>query len=640
MVSSIFYEDKFFLPVSEIFTALEINNKVDYESNTVSGNFILKETLYNMDFQRDQVTVGNSAYSFTTKDVIKTDFDYYLSTELYKEIFGINFELDFSNLSIKTFSDIDLPILARLKREADYPFIEGFATIGKPEISYGRRRSLLNFGLFDYQFSLVLNKNYKSTGQYNFGLGGEILGGDISVETRGIYSGSDISNTDTEFLWRYVFEKKKYITSVSGGNINLGQGLQSYNYKGLRVTNEPIEPRRGYAKYRIFDVTNPNWTVELYISNQLVDIARADASGNFHFDIPLSYGTTLAQLKYYGPGGEFYTANKLYQTPFLLLRPQEFNYALDLGEIPFTNQRLVNFYGGYGFNEWLTNKTGIEYVEQSNADRPVIYNSTTARFDGNYLFNLTLAPRAFYRLSADVLYYDQKSINVSYTNYQKHGFYNISDLKHELTARVFAPLRIDKLRLNIQGNVSYKQSDYLEAYESLFGLSANWSGINPFINYRYSDFTFSNSSARSSTIDAGFSWSIYSLPDFLLFMKGNLFNARTFYKLDDNQFQGLSLSFSTNIFQNTRFQISHSENFLNESSLTQLQVIVYFPFTQYSAQVNKNAFSQTLLGSIGYDHSYSSLNFFARNQVGRSAVSFLMFVDDNGNEEYDTGRKY
>lgn len=639
MVSSIFYKDKVFLPVSEVFTNLEINNEVDYDSNVVSGDFILQDIPYYMDFQKDSVYVGNSVYSLKDEDVIETDFDYFISIDLYKEYFGINFVLDFSSLAIKTYSDMDLPILSRHIREKNYAFIEGIRRIDRPDTNFGRNRSMFNFGLFDYHFTASIYKDNKPTGLYSFALGGEILGGDVNVGTRGIYSGSDFIETDTEYLWRYVFQDEKYITSVSGGYLNSDQGLENFNYRGVKVTNEPIEPRRGYGTYRIFDVTNPNWTVELYISSQLVDISRADAAGNFHFDIPLSYGTTLVQLKYYGPGGEYYTADKLYQTPFFLLKPEEFNYALNIGEIPFTYQKLANLYGGYGFTKWLTNKTGIEYIENSNADRPVFYNSTTARVDGNYLFNLTLAPNTFYSLSANVLYYDQTSIDVSYTNYQNHGFYNLTDLRHEATGRLFVPIRFEKWQMNIQGDLSYKQSDNFEAYESLFGLGAIWSGFNPFVNYRYSDFYFTGSNSNRSIIDAGFSLSIYRLPTFLLFMKGNILNARTYYSTNENRFESYSVSFSTNVFINSRFQISYFKNLLNDISQTQLQLIVYFPFTQYSVQYSGDVLSQSVLGSIGYDHNFKSLKFYARHQIGRAAVSFKMFVDDNGNEKYDSGEE-
>ena len=47
------------------------------------------------------------------------------------------------------------------------------------------------------------------------------------------------------------------------------------------------------------DRTEPDWIVELYVNNVLVDYTTADASGFYTFQVPLVYGNTIVKLKFY-----------------------------------------------------------------------------------------------------------------------------------------------------------------------------------------------------------------------------------------------------------------------------------------------------------------------------------------------------
>ena len=79
---------------------------------------------------------------------------------------------------------------------------------------------------------------------------------------------------------------------------------------GAQVTNTPTTYRRSYGSYRLSDKTEPNWLVELYVNNVLVNYVKADASGFFTFEVPMDYGNSLVKLRFYGPWGEERTSEK------------------------------------------------------------------------------------------------------------------------------------------------------------------------------------------------------------------------------------------------------------------------------------------------------------------------------------------
>ncbi|MCB9250378.1 MAG: hypothetical protein H6613_18420 [Ignavibacteriales bacterium] len=47
----------------------------------------------------------------------------------------------------------------------------------------------------------------------------------------------------------------------------------------------------------------------------MIDIVQADENGNYNFNIPFTYGTTLIELHQYGPNGEHTQQRKMYQIP-------------------------------------------------------------------------------------------------------------------------------------------------------------------------------------------------------------------------------------------------------------------------------------------------------------------------------------
>jgi hypothetical protein len=73
---------------------------------------------------------------------------------------------------------------------------------------------------------------------------------------------------------------------------------------GFSITNAQQSYTSSFTTYTISDHTEPDWTVELYINDALINYTKADQTGYYKFSVPLSYGTTNMVLKFYGPYGE------------------------------------------------------------------------------------------------------------------------------------------------------------------------------------------------------------------------------------------------------------------------------------------------------------------------------------------------
>ena len=101
---------------------------------------------------------------------------------------------------------------------------------------------------------------------------------------------------------------------------------------GASISNSPnnqFEKLHGY--YNINEYTEPNWTVELYINDVLVDYTVADASGLFVFKVPIVYGYTTLKLKFYGPMGEERIEERTRNVPFTFMPAKKLEYNVSGG---------------------------------------------------------------------------------------------------------------------------------------------------------------------------------------------------------------------------------------------------------------------------------------------------------------------
>ncbi len=526
------YKNEFYFPFREFCENLEIYFVI--ENNEISGFLNNKSNTFAIKYFPNEVTLSNVSSNFKFEDYLKTDFDYYFNADFYKRIFGLGIKTDFSNLVVSIQSKDLMPVFERMQREKLYDVFSKKNDKEDAEMLFPRERKILGGAIFDYNIGYSVGESQTLNRFYNFKLGGEILGGDGEISTSGNIDFDNANYNNIDYLWRFVFDKNKYIRTVTVGDVSLN-GLYSVNYSGVKISNDQVEPRQTYATQRVYDKTQANWSIEIYISNQLIAVTTADAVGDFFFDMPLSYGTTLLEMKYYGPGGEYYEQTRLYQTPYYLLRPEEFTYFINFGSLENTNSNVASFKGAYGINNWITTEVGYQYLENDISEH-IIYNSTTARLFGEYLFNMTIAPNAYLKLAADVLYFSQSSFGIEYTRFLNDGYMNPTNLIDDFGANFFVPFRYTEAQINLKGSLNYAKNSDQELYDYSIGTSASLDGLNPSLTYNYIKAVSGNSKAYRHYLDFGLSYFIGSLFGLNKYMSGNLMTFRSYYDTQNNQF--------------------------------------------------------------------------------------------------------
>jgi len=630
-VISYYYKNEFYYPFREVCDNLEIINEI--KDSSLTGFLNTQSKTFAINFYPNKVALWDPSRNFGFADYLKTDFDYYFNADFYKKIFGIEIKTDFGNLIASIQSKEPMPIFERALREMSYDVFSKRKGKGEAKLLFPRERKMIGGFIFDYNAGYSVAPSQVLGAFYNFKLGGEILGGDGEIGTNGNLDIDQENFNNIDYKWRYVFGKNDFITTVTLGDVSTN-GLYSTSYKGINATNNQVEPRQEYSTQRVYQNTYANWSVEVYISNQLIAVATADAVGDFYFDLPLSYGTTLMKMKFYGPGGEYYEETRLYQTPFFLLRSNEFVYFINYGTVENTKNNLGSISGAYGISEWVTTEFGYQYL-QNNVNENIFYNSTTARLFGEYLFNVTVAPAEYLKASGNILYFSQTSFGIEYTKFYSAGFLNPGNLSDDFGANFFIPLRFPEAQLNFKGSLNYAENESLKVYDYSLGTSASLDGFNPSLTYNFIHTVSTRNDLDKHYLDIGLSYFMGSIFNLSKYLAGNLISFRTFYDVQDEQFEYSNISFATTLNRIARLQISHFRNFLTSEDTFQIQLVLYLDNIQINAALSTNGFRAGGLGSVTYNGVTKEFRGFNRTQVGRTSAAFRFFIDSNGNNQLD-----
>ncbi len=291
-----------YVNVSDLFNQLKIACSVS-KNGTILGGFIANErTTYLIDFGLNQIKVGGKIIS-KKNGLLKENGAIYLESQLFEEAFGISLKFNFRALSVQLKANFELPVVKELKQEKlrkNLLKIKGEQPI---DTFIKRNYSYFKFGTADWSLtSTQSNSGIDYRG--SLGIGTEFLYGETDIIIN--YDNNlAFDKKQLRYLWRWVDNDKKYIKQIHAGKI-FNQTIASVYSPllGISFSNSSTAVRKAKGFYTIKEMADPNWIVELYINNSLVDYTKTDASGWFVFKVPNTYGFTTITLKFYGPSGE------------------------------------------------------------------------------------------------------------------------------------------------------------------------------------------------------------------------------------------------------------------------------------------------------------------------------------------------
>jgi hypothetical protein len=646
-ITAYYKNDEFYLPVNEIFNALMIQQDVDKGALRISGNF-LGDIPYYFNFQRPtpNAKAGDTNLELRASDFLIKETGYFVRPAVLESLFGLNFTVNFSNLTLSLETTDELPVYAQYQREQKRKKLDRnqlqYSQNYYP-LAYDRSYAALDGAFLDYNVSAIYSGETQFLTTSN-AIGAEILGGDVQGNFFGAISDEQQSFTTNNLRWRYVQRNNPYFSTAIAGQTS-SKGIGNRSITGIKLSNKPVQPRKLFDRYVIDGQTTPESEVELYLNNRLVDYQQADIGGNYRFVVPLTYGSTEYSVRIFTPSGRSVERNTRIQIPFEYLPAGAVDYTASFGKLD--NPVLGTSEEGYqaeatvstGLTNWLTGQFATEYLTEFHSGAPSFTATLNSRLLSRYLISVSANSENFYQLMSSVVYSSGASWNLSYDyNPGDSRLYNIGGNEHQARLSLFTPFSVGSLPFNIRLLTNFQKNGPAEFVRYRTDLSTRLGRLNVRMGYQDQQITpLSLQTTPSSLLTNSYTYTIGRTPDTPglfreMFIRGQLSYSPGLKQMEEIEFQ-LSKD-----LDRTRARLTLGHNFQAEFNTISLNFTVDFNSLRTSTTArsarSQYTVNQNFRGSISYDPNENQVLLDNRQQTGQSGAAVRLFVDNNNDGSY------
>lgn len=306
------------IPLQPLFDALELPISVNPSEGKANGWFLQESNDFDLIQKKRQVIIKGKELPLDTNTIISNDgFDIYVDTQTFQRWFNISLRVDIGQLRILVESENTLPLEAKIKREQKRKMTPGALIIKQlPAIenTYNRYSAPvvdinLGYSTQDPNDSTSAN-NLNHDGSYSITVNGDLAG----VQTHFV---SNKSSKDSDADHRLTLKKKSAtpkktmmanVSEFAVGDVfaptnslvfSGGEGL------GTNISFGAADKGQNFGRRVIEGESPPNWEVELYRNNALIDFQVVGSDGRYRFDsVAVEYGENIFDIKLFGPQGQ------------------------------------------------------------------------------------------------------------------------------------------------------------------------------------------------------------------------------------------------------------------------------------------------------------------------------------------------
>lgn len=614
--------------IEDLFKALKIPCHITKDGNCMTGFIENEKHSYSIDLSTNQIKTGTKSIN-PKNGLVKEQGILYLESTLFSEVFGITLTFNFRTLSMVLKSNFELPVLKLQRNEKMRSNLSKMIGEIPVDTIIKRDYHFLKAGTLDWSVSSTQSGNFRSYNQLGLGIGTEFLYGEADVSVN-LYDQQKFSLNQLNYIWRWIDNDKVIIKQALAGKLSVSSiAFISAPVIGATVRNSPTIVRKASGYYNINDKTEPNWTVELYINNALVDYTTADATGVYLFKVPIVYGYTILKLKFYGPLGEERTEERTMNVPYTVMSKNEFEYGLTGGIV---QDSILSRYGkadfNYGVSRFLTVGGGMEYLSSiRNAPYIPFARLTLQPFSKLILYaeydqGVKASGLLNYYLMKDAL------LEIDYTKYVEGQLATGFNALEERKAKFSFPVKLKKLNGFVKLDFSqmvYSSLNYNLA-DMVFSTYYNQLSVNS-----TTQLTWTNPAATYINTDLSVSYRLKN---------GVILRPSASYIASENQLQSYDLTIEK-YFPKGIFTIEYKRDFLSNDYTATLgfKYDLRFAKTAFSASYNSGQLytSERVQGSLAFGSGNKNIHISNNSSIGKGGISFYPFLDLNQNGVYDKG---
>ncbi len=619
-----------YLSVTDLFNFLQIKNTSSQKMDSVFGSILNSKDFFLIDHKSGSITYRNKTTRLGKDDLIVTPDGAFLQEALFGKVFGLNIKFHFRDLSADLIAGMELPALKEMRLEQMRQNIRRLHGNPHADTTIGRNRPAFHFGMAEWGFVTSNGINGGHDNRVTLGLGAVVAGGETNLGLY-VHNAEKITEKQQFYQWRYVNNENQFIRQITLGKIAVNSISSIYNQVvGVQLTNAPTIYRKSYGTYPTSGFTEPDWVVELFVNSELVDYKKADESGFYNFDIPLVFGNSNIQLKFYGPFGEERSKELIISIPFNFLPYHETQYVASAGFVEDSaRSKFFRTSIGYGLNHAATIGAGVEYLSSVTSGKTMPFVNASVRlnsqllFSADYVYSVRGKAVLDYRLPKDLLielnytHYALGQTAINY-NYREERKVMLSMPYHSSLYTIYSRLTLDQIVLPRN---KYLMADYLiSASKGRTSLTmttfANiYQGTAP---YYYSTVALS-----------------YRLKN------GLVFTPSAQYDYNHKQVISARLAIEKPVFRRGYFNFSVDRTFTSKLTSAFAGLRYEFGFAQTSTDIRTYGravyLEEAANGSFIVDKKQKLVMPYNRAVVGRAALAISCFLDLNNNGIKDKG---
>lgn len=628
-MSVIIRDEIAYLPANEIFNLLKIRSITSADLDSVQAFFTYPTITYIIDRSLNQISTADKVYKLNPSDIIVTENGLYLKSDYFGKVFGLNCDFSFRSLSVSLTTKIELPAFREMQQELLRKNISQLKGEKKVDTTIRPGFSWFRLGTADWGILSSQDTRNGDNLRANLGIGGALVGGEANL-----FLNYDNNRTfrmaDQIYYWRRVDNDFAPLRQVTAGKLFTQSTASIFDHvTGVQFTNTPTTYRRSFGTYTLSDKTEPEWTVELYINNVLVNYTKADASGFFTFEVPMVYGNSIVKLRYYGPWGEERMREQNVTVPFNFIPAGQFEYTVTAGVVSDDQKsKYSRVNANYGMSKRITVGGGIEYLSSVASRKSMPFMNASLRLGSNAMLSGEHTYGVRSRGLLNFRAFSRLQFNLSYLKYAKDQTAVWTNQLDEKKAVITMPFRGKKLsaisRLTVT-EINYSKTNKLLNTELM--LSANFSKINANLttnaakNSNSKQLVYSNLSLT------------FRLPE------GIRFTPQVQYEYNEKAISLIRGEAEKSIFRHGFLNLTY-EQFRNKEYGISVGFRYNFSFaltSVYARQSKQSTLtSQAARGSFFYNGRTNQLGTTNQNSVGRGGLIVIPFLDMNCNGKRDS----
>lgn len=616
-------EKVLFLSINELFDFLKIKIDSDPQLNLLEGYLQNQDDTYKIDVERKFITYKGIDYALSQSDILEHDSGVYIRDHIIYEIFGLKSTFNFRNLSVFLEVETELPYLKEAIRNRLRQKIPNDLQIPIADTIINKEKPLFDVGTATWNIFSTQRSDGMNYSRFGLGLGAILMGGELSARLN-MVTDQPLEVRNQFYRWSLVNNENTLIRQLTVGKIST-QSISSIfsPIVGVQMTNAPTYRKRSFGTYILSNYTKPGWMVELYINNALVDFTKADNSGFFSFEVPLVYGNTSINLRYYGPYGEEEHSNEQITIPFNLQQSGNYQYDINFGMVEDTGALFLQSEINYGMSQNLSLGGGVEYLSSLEKNQVIPYVNGNMLLGKQTIVSAEYMPNLGYKATLNYHHRKNYHLDLFYTKYHKDQTAILYNYNEQLSAILTTPISLGEfdissrlaLRQTVLGNNNFSNLEWL--------LSGNVLGINTNIHTRafYNDLTRPDFFSRF-TFSMGLPYKLTLSPQIE-------------FNYIENKITSVRGEISKHLFKDTYFRSNIEHNFKYDQLYLNFGVTIGLGFSRLGLSSNINSghssFSQVLSGGASYSHRADYMVFDERTVLGQASVKFMPFLDVNGN---------